>query len=471
MTRPTLALRSASAALLVVSVWACKAKSGSPGSGSGSASAPAATPTPAPTPAPTPPVTLSLPDPTVIAGLETPVVDIDDPQGSMNRFFARTDALLRGKTTEPVRIAVYGDSNGTMDYITGEMRRVLQTAHGDSGHGFIALARPWAWYIHTYVVSDYMTDAWSAYTVTTHPTPTMDPWYGQGLIAAQSKQTGAKTWVSTAPEGSPIGSRVSSFEIWYVTLPYGGAFDVEVDGEVKASADTRVEGDPHFRFVHVDVPDGAHKMTAVSKTARPVRLIGAVLDRAQPGFQVDGLGVGSQNCLCVLRESEALDKEIFAHRPYDLIVMHIGSNTWNPAVMDPVLCMKEVIARFRREVPDVSVMIMTPPDWGENGAKHTPKWFLRVKDQLRQAATEAPAAFFDFHAAMGGDGSMMRFQDRHMTQGDGKHFNGKGGAYVAQRITAALSRSFDQWETHPFQPAPEKGAESEKTARTPGSPR
>lgn len=392
------------------------------------------------------PVSLDLPPPAVIKGLDTPQVDIDDPHGSLARFFARTDALLRGTTRDPVRIAVYGDSNGTMDFITGEMRRILQTTHGDAGHGFVALARPWPWYIHQYVVTDSMKDAWWGFTVTTRPTLTMDPWYGQGMIAAQSKQKGARTWVETAPAGSPIGTSVGSFEVWYVTFPYGGAFDVEVDGQVKASADTHAEGDPHFGFVRVDVADGPHKMVAVSTTARPVRLIGAILDRPVPGFQVDGLGVGSQNCLCMLRESEALDKEIFAHRPYDLIVMHIGSNTWNPAVMDPVVCMKEVIARFRREVPDVSLMIMTPPDWGENGSKHTPRWFKNVMAQLRQAATEAPAAFYDFHAAMGGEGSMSRFKEHFLTEPDGVHFGRKGGAYMGQIVVAALGTAFDRWE-------------------------
>ncbi len=393
-----------------------------------------------------PPPKLDLPAPQTIAGLDTPVVDIDDSHGSMSRFFEHTEALLRGRTTEPVRIAVYGDSNGTMDYMTGEMRRVLQTSHGDAGHGYVALARPWKWYRHQYVVTDYMKEAWSAYTVSTHPTPSMDPWYGQGLICAQSHQTGAQTWVATAPEGAPVGTRASRFEVWYLSWQYGGPFDVTVDGEVKASADTHAEGDPHFGFVRVDVPDGPHKMVAVAKSARPVRLLGAVVEREEPGFQVDGLGVGSLNCLCVLRESEALDHEILAHRPYDLVIFHIGSNTWNPAVMDPVECMKETIARLRRAVPDVSVMIMTPPDWGENGAKKTAKWLLRVEDQLRRAAAEAPAAFFDFRQAMGGEGSMSRFHDRHMDQGDGLHFNARGGAYVGQRVTDALGRAFAAWE-------------------------
>jgi hypothetical protein len=413
-----------------------------------SVSAPAA---PAiPPPEACPPLRLDLPESVTLPDLDPPLVDVDDAHGSLERFFEKTALLLRGRAKDPVRIGVYADSNGTLDFMTGEMRRMLQVSHGDSGHGFVALARPWPWYRHQYVVTDYDDKAWSAFTVTTHPTPTMDPWYGQGLIAAQSKQTGARTWVLTAPEGSPIGTKASRFEVWYLAWPEGGAFEVRIDGEVKGRADTHAEGEPHFGFVRVDVPDGPHKMVAVTTSPRPVRLLGAVVERDTPGFQVDGLGVGSLNCLCVLRESEALDHEIFAHRPYDLVVFHIGSNTWNPAVMDPVACMKESIARLRRSVPDVSVMIMTPPDWGEHGTKFTPGWLKKVEAQLRQSADEAPTAFYDFRSAMGGEGSMAKFLGMGLTQGDGVHFNGKGGAFVADRLVASLGRAFAKWtETHP----------------------
>jgi hypothetical protein len=407
------------------------------------ASAPAA-------PAACPPLTFDLPPDMEIAKLDPPRVDVDDPHDALDRFFERTARLLRGRATDPVRIGVYGDSNGTMDYMTGEMRRMLQVSHGDAGHGFVALARPWPWYRHQYVVTDYDEKAWDAYTVTTHPTPSLDPWYGHGLIVAQSHQTGAKTWVGTAPAESPIGTRASHFEVWYLAWPPGGAFDVTIDGEVKGGADTHAEGDPHFGFVGIDVPDGPHKMVAVTRTAKPVRLLGAVVERGEPGFQVDGLGVGSLNCLCVLRESEALDHEILAHRPYDLVVFHIGSNTWNPAVMDPVACMKEAVARLRRAEPDVSVMIMTPPDWGEKGANWTPGWLKRVETQLRAAAEESGTAFYDFRSAMGGEGSMARFLSMGLTQGDGLHFNRKGGAFVGDRVTDAIRRAFLAWaEKHP----------------------
>jgi len=437
--------------VLAAASSACHASAAAEGSPAGSAAAPTSEPAPAaPVPSACPPLHFEVPQPSIIAGLDPPVVDVADPAGALSRLFERAAALLRGRAADPVRIGVYGDSNGTMDFMTGEMRRVLQTTYGDAGHGFVALARPWNWYRHQYVVADYNHEAWDAFTVTTHPTPSLDPWYGQGLIVAQSKQAGAATWVATAAEGSPIGTSASRFEVWYLAWPPGGRFDVKVDGEVKASADTRAEGEPHFGFVRVDVPDGPHKMTAVATTPRPVRLLGAVVERAAPGFQVDGLGVGSLNCLCVMRESEALDREIYTHRPYDLVVFHIGSNTWNPAVMDPVACMKEAIARLRRAVPDVSVMIMTPPDWGEGGAKKTPGWLKKVEAQLARAAEEAPAAFFDFRSAMGGEGSMARFAALGLTQGDGVHFNARGGAFAGQRVVGALGRAFGAWaERHP----------------------
>jgi hypothetical protein len=445
--RPLLALIGT----IGLAAWACSCSHGPEAVDPLPAASVAAVEPPAPAPPPAcDPLRFELPPPMHIDGLAPPLVDVEDPHGSLERFFQRTALLVRGKTKEPVRIAVYGDSNGTMDYTTGEMRRVLQTAYGDSGHGFVALGRPWPWYRHQYVVTDYMHDAWDSYTVTTHPTPMLDPWYGQGLIVAQSKQSGATNWVQTAPDGAPIGTRASRFEVWYLAWPPGGAFDVKVDGEVMASADTHVEGEPHFGFVRVDVPDGPHKMVVVTRSARPVRLLGAVVDRDEPGFQVDGLGVGSLNCLCLLRESEALDKEILAHRPYDLVVLHIGSNTWNHSVLDPVACMKEAIGRWRRAEPDLSAMVMTPPDWGEHGAVRTPKWMLEVEDELRRSADEAPAAMFDFRRAMGGEGSMARFLALGLTQGDGLHFDARGGAYVGARVVDALGRAFAAWaQQHP----------------------
>ena len=76
--------------------------------------------------------------------------------------------------------------------------------------------------------------------------------------------------------------------------------------------------------------------------------------------------------------------------------------------------------------------------------------FLANTPMTKYFADEAPAAFYDFRSAMGGEGSMARFLGMGLTQGDGIHFNAKGGAFVADRLVASLGRAFATWtETHP----------------------
>src|SRR5580658_2842939 len=71
------------------------------------------------------------------------VPDLDVPPGSLDAFYAS----LRRK--EVTRILHYGDSPTTADSITSDVRRLLQARFGDAGHGFVLIAKPWAWYSHS----------------------------------------------------------------------------------------------------------------------------------------------------------------------------------------------------------------------------------------------------------------------------------------------------------------------------------
>src|SRR5579871_4617060 len=70
------------------------------------------------------------------------------PPGSLDTFYA---ALRRTESKEPgavTRVLHYGDSPTTADSITSDVRRLLQARFGDAGHGFLLIAKPWAWYGH-----------------------------------------------------------------------------------------------------------------------------------------------------------------------------------------------------------------------------------------------------------------------------------------------------------------------------------
>ena len=77
-----------------------------------------------------------------------PPTSLADATGQMHFFFeslARTQARQPGSVT---RILHYGDSPVTADSITADARAMLQSQYGDAGHGFVLIAKPWAWYMH-----------------------------------------------------------------------------------------------------------------------------------------------------------------------------------------------------------------------------------------------------------------------------------------------------------------------------------
>jgi hypothetical protein len=92
--------------------------------------------------------------PAVAQGPADPALVAIDDAHHLAPFLAKVAALVRGRAADHLRVAVYGDSNLTMDQMTGQMRRTLQGRYGDAGHGFVALGRPWAHYHHMDVEHD-----------------------------------------------------------------------------------------------------------------------------------------------------------------------------------------------------------------------------------------------------------------------------------------------------------------------------
>jgi len=156
-----------------------------------------------------------------------PIVDGD----RLAPFYERLAKTLRGAARDHLRIGFYSDSNGCQDFLAGEMRRWLQTRWGDAGHGYLALGKPWDWYVHRDVRHGVDRSLWTSYVVSSRPAP--DPYYGHGMIAADSAIRGAITWFQTAPETALVGKTISRVEISYLQRPNGGAFDVVVDGELR----------------------------------------------------------------------------------------------------------------------------------------------------------------------------------------------------------------------------------------------
>ncbi len=371
---------------------------------------------------------------------------VDDADRGLEGLYRKLALLMRGRLDDHVRIGFYGDSNMTMDLLSGSMRRTLQKAFGDAGHGYVSVGIPWRHYRHRDVVHGLDKTAWLEWAISTRKV--QDGCYGVGGIASESVQRGAKAWVRTAPEGSPIGMSASRVEIHYLRRPGWGSFGVSVDGRRVAQVHT--DAAEYGAGVHrLELEDGPHAIELTTLDRRKVRLFGVALERSQPGIVVDSLGIGGVSAHALSLAHPVVTRGSLANRRYDLVLFLLGTNTVNVSTQDEE--MAAVIQAHRDALPGISILLMSPPDHVLSFEDpRTDPMTIRVGKQMRGIASRHGAAFWDFWSAMGGEGSMLEFQRRHWNQWDLYHLNERGASHMATRLLHALWGGFATWaKAHP----------------------
>jgi hypothetical protein len=379
--------------------------------------------------------------------LDVPVPDLEDlsEREQMTPVYEKLAALLRGRAKDSLRIAVYGDSNLTRDYITGELRRALQLEFGDGGHGYIAVGKPWNWYIHT-DVRHGVDQGWKSYSMST--SQVADRLYGFAGLAAQNVISKARAWFQTAGPNAPVGRTLSRIEVLYLEQPTHGAFHIEVDGKEQRRVETAGPAG-EAGIARLEVPDGPHRVDIVSE-AKLVRLLGVILERQKPGVVVDSLGIGGVNTQLLVRGNRKLTIETLKLRRPDLIVLITGAT--EPDVPQHMDALRKLIARHQEAVPNAPFVLMSPPDLA-GGTIDEPTKVVRITQvgkEKRKVAEEKNTMWWDFHAAMGGDLSIVRFAERKMAWSDFIHLTESGGRYMGRRFAYALVKDFARWaKEHP----------------------
>ena len=374
-----------------------------------------------------------------------PLPAIVDDSHDLAPFYAKLAKLVRGKATDHVRIAVYGDSNLTMDYMTGAMRRLLQSKFGDGGHGYVAMARPWAWYHHMDVKQELSESKWTK--ISTSTDRVRDGHYGMANVATESDTAGAWSMIGTAPDTEPVGSKVSAIDVFYMKRPGGGSFGIKVDGE-QAVTLSSASSESAATWEHFDMPDGAHKLELVVQSGN-VRLLGASLERQTPSIVIDSLGTGALNYEQMQHVSDASRDPMLKRRKYDLVVFLIGTNLFAPGLHER--WMEKDIGMLEAAVPHTPILILSPPDIElQRTDTHSDPRIVALQKQLGDIAKKHDWAYWNFWQAMGGDMSMMRFARVGLGTWDLVHLTRDGGFLMGDRFAHALFEGFEGYlKEHP----------------------
>lgn len=381
-----------------------------------------------------------------------------DQKEALKAFYQalwRTEAQQPGAVT---RILHYGDSPVTADSITGDVRSLLQEHFGDAGHGFILIAKPWAWYGHRGV--DVRGSGWHIEAAS--QSRALDGFHGLGGVSFQGS-TGASSQLVLHEDHARM-------EVKYLRQPGGGLLAVQADGALIDKVETDgPEKQPAFKMF--DLPAGARDIDLIVERG-PVRMFGVSFEKDGPGVIYNSLGLNGGQVQMVRRFFEKAQwAAALQHEQPDLVVVNYGTNEslyadyverYYPGEL------REVIGRIKTAVPKASVLVMSPMDRGERnslGQIVTPPTLPRLVEIQRQIAAEMSCAFFNTFQAMGGEGTMGRWYESQprLVSADFIHPLPAGAKKVGVLLDQALESGFRQFKARQQQrlagQAPAKGTE------------
>ena len=101
--------------------------------------------------------------------------------------------------------------------------------------------------------------------------------------------------------------------------------------------------------------------------------------------------------------------------------------------------------RVREALPGASCLVTAPLDTATvvDGAERPRPALPHILRAQAAAARAAGCAFFDAHAWMGGRGSITRWRDQGLADGDLTHLTDAGGARLGDALADALLRVRD----------------------------
>jgi lysophospholipase L1-like esterase len=364
---------------------------------------------------------------------------LEDAHGVLDHFYA---ALWRTERKEPdaiTRVTHYGDSPTTADLITGDIRAQLQAHFGDAGHGFILLAKPWAWYQHRGI--SLTGTGWQILPATHFET--RDGLFGLGGVSFTSGSS-AHTRIELDDPGQ------SHFELYYLQQPDGGT--ITITSEDKSIAEIATAGGANAPgFAVFQVPGGASELDL--RPEGQVRLFGLTAEKPVPGVVYDSLGLNgaSITVLSHMFNQQHWAAELRQRNP-NLVVINYGTNEADfVSFVDNQYEkeLREAIRRVRAALPHSSILVMSPMDRGYRtgpGEIETMATIPRIVATQRRVALDTGCGFFDTFTAMGGAGTMARWYNGQprLVSADFIHPYPAGGKIIAtafvKQIESGLSR-------------------------------
>lgn len=374
------------------------------------------------------------------SGLE---VFIEDPHGVMRHFYRKLARVALKEEGAVARISHFGDSAIAADGMPSATRRLLQRTFGDGGHGFSLVAASNNWYRRKDI--NWSTRGFRTELFISRQSP--DGRYGYGGTAAIGYLGARARWETVeGPEGT-VGTRASRIRVPYLAQKGGGRFVIRVDGEDQLEVDTE-SPEKEDRTAEVGIDDGPHTIEIKNVGGGATKLYGAIIERTE-GVVVDGLGtIGARDTRWLNVDKDHMAWS-FAARDPDLAVFMYGGNQLEDKVSMERYerSLTEVVGRWKEALGERTCLVMSAMDHGERyrGRVRTVKRLVDIMAVQERVALAEGCAWFSLYEAMGGDGSIGKWHEAGLAEGDLAHPTAKGAVVLGQLFYKALMKGFSDY--------------------------
>lgn len=285
-----------------------------------------------------------------------------------------------------ITILQLGDSHTAADFMTGELRRLLQAKFGNGGAGYLSAGRP-----HIGVRS-------SAFRVTAS-----DGWSYEAL--QQSAET-SKFWLSgfnaiAKDDGETISFKSETpynfdrIEIQALRQPKGGKIEIRLDGVFQSEVD--LSGDIREPVVVQLLPerkasDRVHEIKITTKGEGTVNLSSVAVYNHQSGLSYSNVGFPGATIDILNKFDDVIFENELRRLDPQIVVLAFGTNEGFNDALDLARyrqSYERALGKIRRAVPNAIIVMMAPPD-GARGPKKQENDKAEKKSATKTAKEEGP---------------------------------------------------------------------------------
>jgi lysophospholipase L1-like esterase len=375
---------------------------------------------------------------------------------SLHAFFEKLEQASAGK--KKVRVLHYGDSQIEGDRMTSYIRQRLQSQFGGNGPGMIPAMNVY----NTQTFKQVYSENFIRYTAfggaklksrrygMMNSAARFTPEYDSAQMAQITSVKTAFIEIEPSRSAYERARSYNNVKMYYTSCLKPCAVKIYQNGAL--IHEDSLETDGRYHVLPMSFPSTPGRLRyEFSATVSPT-IIGFSLE-GDFGVQVDNIGMRGSSGTFFGKIDQSTAAKMYDDLGVEMVIMQFGGNSVpflkdSSGVRNYARNFKGQLQTLKRLRPSATILVIGPSDMSTNSAAGlvTYKMLPYLVDEMRRAAKDVGACYWDLYRAMGGHNSMPSWVDQGLAGRDYIHFTPKGASIASQLFFDALAAEYVKWK-------------------------